>query len=680
VLNFLNNITIKNSSAALSGLLIVLAIGVSATGFIVLREARGTYQTWKQYESITARKADHLSDLRAALGYGGVIHQFKNFVLRKDRLLIVEIHARILDVTVALTAYSSLGTTGDEGRAISVLEETLTRYLDAVALAENLANSGTASQDIDRIVKIDDRPALAALATLSSELHAARKQSSQRVYESVSRVTSAIFSMIVIVGSLTILLVIGFFWFSRVQFVNPLLKLGNVMSSLALDHTDVSIPYVVRPNELGTMARAIEVFRDNMIRHKIAEQELRQVHRELENRVAERTDTAVLAMEEAERANNAKSEFLSSMSHELRTPLNAILGFTQLLQTDPKHPLAPKQLESTEHVLKSGDHLLDLIDKVLDLSAIESGKVPLDLEPRDPTPVIRSCAAMARRLAEQKGLSFYDRTTGWHLPDLNIDETRFRQVLLNLLSNAVKYNRESGTVTLAAEEGKNGFLRISVTDSGRGIAAEKHSQVFTPFSRLGLENSDIMGTGIGLTITKELVEAMGGTIGFDSTLHVGSTFWFEFPIAGGELSVKDHSEVLASKTSASKSAPQNTLTVLCVEDNPSSLKLLESIIERITGATMISAHTGELGVDMAEIHRPNVILMDINLIGMTGLEALERLKASPATTDIPVIALTARASAKDKTLGLEAGFVEYITKPIDVEKVTFAIHEACRSA
>ena len=299
---------------------------------------------------------------------------------------------------------------------------------------------------------------------------------------------------------------------------------------------------------------------------------------------------------------------------------------------------------------------------------------------RDPTPVIRSCAAMARRLAEQKGLSFYDRTTGWHLPDLNIDETRFRQVLLNLLSNAVKYNRESGTVTLAAEEGKNGCLRISVTDSGRGIAAEKHSQVFTPFSRLGLENSDITGTGIGLTITKELVEAMGGTIGFDSTLHVGSTFWLEFPIAGGELSVKDHSEVLATKTAPSKFAPQKTLTVLCVEDNPSSLKLLESIIERISGATMISAHTGELGVDMAEIHRPNVILMDINLIGMTGIEALERLKASPATTDIPVIALTARASAKDKTLGLEAGFVEYLTKPIDVEKVTSAIHEACRSA
>ena len=300
--------------------------------------------------------------------------------------------------------------------------------------------------------------------------------------------------------------------------------------------------------------------------------------------------------------------------------------------------------------------------------------------PADPTPVIASCAAMARRLAEQKGLTFYDRTTGWNLPDINIDETRFRQILLNLLSNAVKYNRDSGTVTLAAEEGKDGSLRISVTDSGRGIAAEKHSQVFTPFSRLGLENSDITGTGIGLTITKELMACMGGAIGFESTLHVGSTFWLEFPIVGGELSVKDHGEVLASKTASSNTAPQSSLTVLCVEDDPSSLKLLESIIDRISGATMISAHTGELGVDMAEIHRPNVILMDINLIGMTGIEALERLKASPATTNIPVIALTARASAKDKALGLEAGFVDYLTKPIDVEMVTFAIHQACQSA
>ncbi len=391
-----------------------------------------------------------------------------------------------------------------------------------------------------------------------------------------------------------------------------------------------------------------------------------------------------LAMKEAERANNAKSEFLSSMSHELRTPLNAILGFTQLLNTDTDHPLTEKQLDATEQVLKSGDHLLSLIDEVLDLAAIESGKVSLDMEAQDPTPVIESCTAIARNLAEQKGLEFYDRTAGWRLPEINIDATRFRQVLLNLLSNAVKYNRDGGTVTLFFADGEDGTVRFSVADSGRGIAEDKHAQIFSPFSRLGLENSDITGTGIGLTITRELVEAMGGTIGFESTLNLGSTFWLEFPIVSGALSVKDRGEepapAPAATTAAADTPPQATHTVLCVEDNPSSLKLLESIIERIQGTAMISAHTGELGVDLAEIHQPDVILMDINLPGINGIEALYRLKASSATKDIPVIALTARASKKDKAQGLKAGFLDYLTKPINVREVTSALNQAFQGA
>lgn len=665
---------------ALSALLIVRAIGVSATGFNVLNEARGTHETWKRFESITARKADLLSDLREALGYGGVIHKFKNFVLRKDRLLIVDIHAKMLEVTIALTAFSTLELTADESKAILVLEETLTDYLDAVALAENLANSGKASQDIDRIVKINDDAALAALATLSTELQTARKASSESVYASVSRVTSAVFLMIVIVGGLTILLVISFFWFSRVQFVNPLLKLGNVMTGLADDKTDVSIPYVSNRNEVGIMARTIEIFRDNAIRRKIAEQALMEAHHELEERVVERTGAAVRAMKDAERASNAKTAFLSSMSHEMRTPMNVILGYTQLLSIDTEHPLTAKQLDATAMVLKSGNHLLSLIDDVLDLDMIESGKISFDLETQDPTPIMENCAAMARRLAEQQGLTFYDQTADWNLPEIFIDETRFRQVLLNLLSNAVKYNRDGGTVTLAVKETAQNFLRITVTDSGIGIAAEKHSQVFARFSRLGMENSDITGTGIGLTITKELVKGMGGTIGFESTLNLGTTFWLEFQILGGKLSIKDDGEAPGPETAAADATAQSKFTVLCVEDNPDSLKLLETIIVRIADTSMISAHTGELGVDMAEIHRPDAILMDINLPGISGLEALSRLKASAATRDIPVIAMTALASPRDKAAGLKAGFSVYLTKPINVEEVTSSLIEAFGAA
>jgi CheY-like chemotaxis protein len=274
---------------------------------------------------------------------------------------------------------------------------------------------------------------------------------------------------------------------------------------------------------------------------------------------------------------------------------------------------------------------------------------------------------------EQKGLAFYDRTAAWTLPEISVDVTRLKQALVNLLSNAVKYNRDGGTVTLSVEEGRDGMFRITVIDTGPGIAEEKQDQLFTPFARLGLENSDITGTGIGLTITKDLTEAMGGAIGFKSTLGLGSRFWLEFPVVGGSLAPRASGDIPAAGDGDGVGAGK--YTVLCVEDNPSSLKLVETIIERIPDTVMISAHTGELGVDLAEIHRPNVILMDIDLPGIDGFEALKRLKSSPATKHIPVIALTAKASRADRNRGMEAGFKIYLTKPINVEEVESAVKE-----
>jgi len=251
------------------------------------------------------------------------------------------------------------------------------------------------------------------------------------------------------------------------------------------------------------------------------------------------------------------------------------------------------------------------------------------------------------------------------------------------LSNAIKYNRVGGTVTLGVDEaGGNGSLRISVADTGIGIAKEQQGEVFEAFSQLGHESSDIAGTGIGLTITKNLVEAMGGSIGFESALNFGSTFWLEFPIVSGTLSAKDGEAPTAVTVAATQTAavasPEDKCTVLCVEDNPGNLKLLAMIFARFPGVTMISAHTGELGFDLAEIHRPDLVFMDINLPGMDGFQALEKLKASAVTRNIPVAALTARASPRDRDRGFRAGFDYYLTKPIQIEEVSAVISRSLR--
>ena len=396
---------------------------------------------------------------------------------------------------------------------------------------------------------------------------------------------------------------------------------------------------------------------------------------QLEKRVEERTRELEKAMKAAETANQAKSYFLASMSHELRTPLNAILGFGQLLEMNPDQPLSEKQLGLTRQILKGGEILLELIEQVLELSKIEAGKVSLTIENVNPATVIDDCLKMVKERASDNDVTLVDQTVEADAPMLRTDINRFRQVLLNLLSNAIKYNRPKGSVTITSALAEAGFQRFSVIDTGTGIAKDKQKKLFEPFNRLGLEAGEIEGSGIGLTITSQIIELLGGHIGFESEEGVGSTFWVEIPVSEDQLSSNIGEDQKFGSSQIAEFDNEQIRTLLYIEDNPPNLKLMEALIDRIPNLTMLSAPDAETGLDVARSQHPDLILMDINLPGMDGVEALENLRSHDRSKSIPVIAISAAAMPHEIARGKKAGFKEYITKPIKVPELLDAINE-----
>ncbi len=367
----------------------------------------------------------------------------------------------------------------------------------------------------------------------------------------------------------------------------------------------------------------------------------------------------------AEKANLAKSDFLSNMSHELRSPLNAILGFAQLLESTSPLPTTA-QSESISQILQAGWHLLKLINEVLDLAVVESGKVSISLEPVSLAAVMAECQAMMEPQAQQRGIRMiFPQLEIAYL--VNVDRTRMKQVLINLLSNAIKYNREQGTVEVKCTAISPERIRISVTDTGEGLAPEKLAQLFQTFNRLGQEASGAEGTGIGLVVSKRLVELMGGVIGAESNAGVGSVFWIELLLASEEL--ERQGAEAATVAHAQVPASTRLRTLLYVEDNPANLKLVEQLIARRSDLRLLTAVNGTLGVEMARAAEPEVILMDINLPGISGLDALKMLREDPKTAHIPIVAVSANAMPRDIDKGLEAGFFRYLTKPIKVKEL-----------
>jgi PAS domain S-box-containing protein len=367
----------------------------------------------------------------------------------------------------------------------------------------------------------------------------------------------------------------------------------------------------------------------------------------------------------AEKANLAKSDFLSSMSHELRSPLNAVLGFAQLMESDSPPP-TPSQKSSIDQILHAGWYLLELINEILDLSVIESGRLSLSLEPVSLPEVMLECQAMIEPQALKRGISMtFPRFT--EPCYIKADRTRVKQVLINLLSNAIKYNQAGGTVIVECVAGVSSRIRISVRDTGAGLSPEKLAQLFQSFNRLGQEASGEEGTGIGLVVSKRLVELMEGTIGVESVVGTGSVFWIELlPEEDPHAGYIKAACVTIVDSSVSKGTRSRLL--LYIEDNPANLKLIEQLISRRPDMRLLTAQNGRDGINLARVSLPDVILMDINLPGINGIEAMKILRLDPATAHIPIVALSANAIPSDIEKGLEAGFHRYLTKPIKVNE------------
>jgi PAS domain S-box-containing protein len=450
-------------------------------------------------------------------------------------------------------------------------------------------------------------------------------------------------------------------------------------------HVYMVVPMLVRGELIGALSfggargqfseEQVEIAREAAAQLAIAitqarlAEEVKRYSEELEQRVRERTHELAEAKAEADRANRAKSDFLSRMSHELRTPLNAILGFGQLLQMRAD---GGDDRESVEQILKGGRHLLELINEVLDISRIEAGRLSLSQEPVQLGEAVTRVVDLARPLAVERRIDVQIAGAALHHRYVLADTQRLQQVLLNLISNGIKYNRDGGRLVVGCHEAAPGRIRLTVADTGAGIPAERRARLFTPFDRLGAETTAVEGTGLGLALCRRLVEAMGGTIGLDDAEGGGSLFWIEL----AETTAPDARAGLATAPPPAAERRRLRGTILYVEDNPSNVRLVERVLAEQTAVRFIPAMQGRLGLSLAREHRPDLILVDLHLPDISGEDVLREVKNDPLLARTPVIVLTADATPGQVRRMIAAGARAYLTKPLDVRQLLTAIDAA----
>lgn len=385
---------------------------------------------------------------------------------------------------------------------------------------------------------------------------------------------------------------------------------------------------------------------------------------------SEKTTKLKLSQNRAEMDNRARSAFLSSMSHALRTPLNTIFGFSQVLEYDLDNPQNQVHLNSVRNIKGSAEHLLQLIEEVMDLAKIEAGKAEISIGKVLINNSIEESITLVSAMAQQRDITilFHDPQEQYQV---YADLARLRHIILNLLSNSVKYGNDNGVVDIRLSEVTNNYLRIEISDNGIGVPEDRQDDLFQPFNRMGAENTDVEGAGIGLYVARELLTLMDGRIGFKNSTEQGAVFWFVLPLAPAPVIPAEEGVALLPDILTDYSMLSGR--ILYVEDNLMNLQLMQGIINLCPGLTLMSAHNAELGLEMANRQNPDMIILDINLPGMSGFEALEKLKEMNIVPGIPVIALSAATSKEDISNGLEAGFLKYLTKPMGVQEILQAI-------
>ena len=389
-------------------------------------------------------------------------------------------------------------------------------------------------------------------------------------------------------------------------------------------------------------------------------------------RLRENEASLIKSKETAEKASKAKSEFLARMSHELRTPMNAILGFTQLMQMNTKNKLSDTEINNLAMVISAGNHLLELINEVLDLSRIESGNIQLSMEKVDMVPIVDNVISISKALASEQSITLEYKKIPESSFFVNVDPLRFKQVVLNLVSNAIKYNKPNGSVIVSYVKQGDNMMRLEIEDTGPGVPKDKQDKLFQPFERFNVNAESIEGTGIGLTITKQLIELMNGKIGFESTEGEGCLFFVDIPISSHATAIKTEKIEDSDSSSLTNNKKKN---ILYIEDIPANVELARQILSLRKNICLLSASTALVGIELALSEKPDLILMDIHMPGMDGLTAFKKLQTIKEVKDIPVVALTADAMDGDIEKVLKMGFKDYITKPIDVPKFLNVIDE-----